>query len=157
MALAVMRLERDQQGHRYVIVEHPHGGQLRLPRTGRIERLPPRPPSSTAGTCDSPSGACGSWPRPSGSPAPENLTFPQWVRHRRHKLKKRAPGPLAPPVAWAALSAAAQRDLLGAWASLLRKTLRPSVEGHDERQDPSDPSRSARRGVPPAVGPQAGT
>ena len=31
MALAVMRLKRDHQGHRYVIVEHPHGGQLRLP------------------------------------------------------------------------------------------------------------------------------
>ncbi|MDP2703406.1 MAG: hypothetical protein Q8P98_15190, partial [Candidatus Rokubacteria bacterium] len=44
MALAVMRLERDHQGRRYVIVEHPHGGQLRLPLDWTDRAAPAAPP-----------------------------------------------------------------------------------------------------------------
>ena len=44
MALPVIRLERDQQGHRYVIVEHPHGGQLRLPLDWTDRAAPAAPP-----------------------------------------------------------------------------------------------------------------
>jgi hypothetical protein len=31
MTLALVRLARDHDGRRYATVEHPHGGQLRLP------------------------------------------------------------------------------------------------------------------------------
>ena len=44
MALAVVRLERDHQGHRDVIVEHPHGGQLRLPLDWTDRAAPAVPP-----------------------------------------------------------------------------------------------------------------
>ena len=44
MALAVMRMERDHQGRRYVIVEHPHGGQLRLPLDWTDRAAPAAPP-----------------------------------------------------------------------------------------------------------------
>jgi len=44
MALALVRLERDHQGRRYVIVEHPHGGQLRLPLDWTERAAPASPP-----------------------------------------------------------------------------------------------------------------
>jgi len=31
MPLAIVRMERDRQGRRYVTAEHPHGGNIRLP------------------------------------------------------------------------------------------------------------------------------
>ena len=44
MTLALVRVERDHQGHRYVIVEHPHGGQLRLPLDWTDRAAPAAPP-----------------------------------------------------------------------------------------------------------------
>jgi hypothetical protein len=48
-----------------------------------------------------------------------------------------------------------QRDLLGAWASLLRKTLSVG-EVPDERQDLEDASGAMRNGVPAAIDAEAG-
>jgi hypothetical protein len=45
MALAAVRNERDQQGRRYVMVEHPRGGHLRLPLGWTDRSAPTSPPT----------------------------------------------------------------------------------------------------------------
>jgi hypothetical protein len=45
MTLAVVRMERDRQGRRYVTVEHPRGGNLRLPLDWTDRSAPTSPPT----------------------------------------------------------------------------------------------------------------
>src|SRR5262245_32875422 len=90
----------------------------------------------------------------------KKLAIPRRLRQRRRRLSTRATTPASRPtvvpVAWAELTSTKQRDLLGAWASLLRKMIRRS-EVADERQDHEDASGTPSNGVPAAVDDEAGS
>jgi hypothetical protein len=58
--------------------------------------------------------------------------------------------PAVAPVTWTELTLTMQRDLLGVWASLVRKALRQS-EGSDDREDQQHPSETRGDGLPGAL------
>jgi hypothetical protein len=70
------------------------------------------------------------------------------------RVKPLKPQAATSPVAWVELTSTTQRDVLGMWASLLRKML-ASNEVADEREDLEDALGTSSGGVPATVNDEA--
>ncbi len=159
--VVLIRIERwPRYGRRYAIVEHPRGGTVRLPaewtdalRAGcrRAKRAPRSAVDRRA--AEATTRRCRRWIERWPTTADPHGRIPGGSRTAG------ADGAKSARVDWASLPAEARRDVLGAWASLLRKMVRSptnDAEAADEREDPAQSPGATRGGLSAPVDAQAG-